>query len=122
MTMLRLAKVPTPKGIAAGAGRHQHLAGRVESDHGALERADARALHVRGDAHTAIHFLPPERRLLAANRLVAGSFKRRLKGGVEVPAVMDKRVPVPIEQRDVVRHLVGANEVAPAHLGGIDPA
>ncbi len=107
--------------LRAGARRHQHLAGRVEPDHGAFVGTDAGALHVGGDAHAAIHSPASKRRLLIADRPVAQGFKRRLKGGVEVPAIIDKWIAVPVEHPDVVRHLVHRDEVAPAHVGGIDP-
>ena len=106
--------------LRAGAREDEHLPRRVEPDHGALEGADAGPLHVRGDADPSKHSATPKRRLVTADRPVTRSFKRRLKGGVEVPAIIDKWIAVTVEHSDVVRHLVCPDEVAPAHLGGID--
>ena len=57
-----------PLALRAGPRRHQHLAGRVEPDHGAFEGTDAGALHVGGDTDAAIHSPASKRRLLIAVR------------------------------------------------------
>ena len=103
--------------LRAGAARDVDLARRVDPDKGALERADAGALDIAADAEAEIAALaarlalaPPER-LDAADRI-----ERLLQGAGVIAAVVDDRLAVAIGDADPIRHLVGADHVAPPHL------
>ncbi len=59
--------------------------------------------------------------LVGAEGIVVDGPEGTLERVGEVAAVVDERVPVPVQEPDVVRHLVGPHEVSPPELGRIQP-
>src|SRR5262249_19000114 len=96
------------------AARDVDLAPGIDPAAGALERPGPGALDVIADAEAEIAVLG-ERLLLTPAEGVeaADGVERFLQGARVVAAVIDDRLAVPIRDADAIRHLLGADHVAP---------
>ena len=103
--------------LRGGAARDVDLAGRVDADKGALERPDPGPFDVAADAEPEIAPLGARRALAPAERLdTADRVERLFEGPWVIAAVVDDRLAVAVGNADPVRHLLGPDHVAPAHL------
>src|SRR5439155_14878142 len=104
--------------LRSGAAGDVDLARRVDTDEGALERADPGAFDVAAEAEPEIPALGARFGLAAAEGLdPANRVERLLQRAGIIAAVVDDRLAVAIRDADPVRHLVGADHVAAAHFG-----
>ena len=105
--------------LVGGAGRNRDLAARQHPHGHALERTEAGALDVVGDADADEAALAEAARWRWRN-LVAGKRERGLLASRIIAAVVDQRLAVAENQADLVGHLLGLDEIARAHLGAIE--
>jgi hypothetical protein len=102
------------------AGGDQTAAAQVERDTRALERTDGGALDVAGDPDPAPDPARPQRRLLGAERRVAGGVQRRVERGPEVAGVVHERIAIAIRHPQIPREIGRGQIVAASDLGRID--
>ena len=88
---------------------------------GALVRADARALHVAGDAEPEVASFIARRRLVGAEIAGADHLQRHVEPGGIVAAVVAGGAAVLEGEAHIPRELVGLDEIASANLGGLEP-
>ncbi len=92
-----------------------------EDLHGcALVGADSRALDVVADADAHQPALLDGLALLGSGLVVTECLEEHVEPSFVLARVVDGRSPVLEGHADVVGKFVGADEVAPAHLGGVD--
>ncbi len=97
-----------------------HGPGGVDAHVRALERAHAGALHVGREAHADRPRAPGRLDLAAAPVRVAEVGEEPVEGADVVGRVVGDRRAVAVDEAGAVRHLVGADHVAPPELRGIE--
>src|SRR5204863_2225442 len=103
------------------ADQHVHLAARIHAHGRALERAEAGALEIARDADPEPRRRPALRDLALAPLLVAEPREHRFERSGEIAGVVADRYAVLVRETRRVRHLLRPDEIAPAHVDGIEP-
>jgi len=102
------------------AAINMHLAGRADAHGDLFERAAAGALDEIGDPDPDIAPLCARRLLTGLEPVTIGPVERRLLAFRKIAAVEQNRHAATGFQRHLVGHLVGRDQIAPPHLGGIE--